>query len=382
MRILLATPIYPPEAGGPATYTKELAHKLSEEHDITIVAYADEPEHVRDTRLVVVSKKTFLPIRLALYFYILLREAKEADVIYVQNAVASGLPAVLVGKLRHIPVVLKFVGDEAWERATQAGRTRKSLDEFLATPEGGFKTFVFISIQRYVLTRATKIVPPSQFLRDIVVKHYGVDPKRVEVNYNAFQGSITTKEEERIPHQILSVGRLVSWKGVDGVIRATKILKNTFHDVRLVVAGDGPEQEKLQKLTRQLEIEKAVEFVGRVSQEEVQKLQAASSVQVLNSTYEGLPHVALEAFAANIPMVATDIPGTREAVIDKQSGLLVPLNDEVVLASTIERIFTQPELREELTEGGKKILKEKFSWGAHLATLLAVFGSVIENENA
>ena len=97
---------------------------------------------------------------------------------------------------------------------------------------------------------------------------------------------------------------------------------------------------------------------------------------MLNSTYEGLPHTALTSFAAGIPIVATNIPGTDEAVYDEKSGLLVPAGDDAALARAIERLFEDAPLRAQLIAGGKQILEEKFSWSTHLATLLSLCESV------
>ena len=133
MKIVLATPLYPPEIGGPATYTKELAERLRDAHDITIVAYASTSENITGVKLLTVSKRRPLGVRLPKFFWTLMRASRGADVIYVQNAVAAGLPAVIVGKLLRIPVVLKFVGDESWERAAQLRQTTKHLEEFLAS---------------------------------------------------------------------------------------------------------------------------------------------------------------------------------------------------------------------------------------------------------
>src|SRR3569623_1613172 len=213
MKIVLATPIYPPEIGGPATYTKELAMRFAKSEQVTIVAYADEAQVVEGAKLVLVAKSQGLLTRLVQFFFALVREAARADVIYVQNAVAAGLPAALAGRLQRKTVERKFMGDEAWERATQAGKTQKNLAEFLLQPEGGFKTSLFISIQKFVLTHVTAVVPPSEFLAEILEAYYGVPAAKVSVNYNAFEGSaLQIDEAARKPHQILTVARLVSWK--------------------------------------------------------------------------------------------------------------------------------------------------------------------------
>lgn len=374
MRIIIATPIFPPETGGPATYTRELAERLTQQnHEITVVAYADAPEAIAGVRVVAVSKERPTFSRLISYFFALNREAKKADIIYVQNAVASGLPAALVGMLSGKPVVLKFVGDEAWERATQAGLTAKPLNEFLARPAVSLRIGFFIDIQKFVLNRVSKIVPPSDFLRTIITTYYGVDAQKVQVNYNAFDAGMPAPDIARKPHQVLTVARLVAWKGVDGIIRTTAILKKKFPDIHLVVAGEGPEEESLQTLARTLGLGEAVEFRGRMPRADVARLQAESAVQVLNSTYEGLPHIALESFATRTPLIATNIPGTTEAVIDGQTGLLVPPKDDQKLADAIERYFTDPELCNEVTAGGAAALENTFSWPRHIEKLLAIF---------
>jgi glycosyltransferase involved in cell wall biosynthesis len=307
----------------------------------------------------------------------LFRASRGADVIYVQNAMAAGLPAVIVGKMRRIPVVLKFVGDEAWERASQEGRTKKRLEEFLAKPEGGLGTTVRMMIQGFVLRHVDIVTTPSAYLRDAIVRTYGIKNERAVVNYNAAViDAEAVFSATPVPHQIVTTARLVEWKGLDGIIRAVAILKKEFPDVKAVIAGDGPEEERLKKLASELGIVDRIVFTGRVSRAETWHLRKSSEVYVLNSTYEGLPHTALTSFAAQIPMVATNIPGTNEAVYDGVSGLLVPPGDDPALAEAIARLFRDHALRQKLVAGADKILAEKFSWETHLATLLEFFESV------
>jgi glycosyltransferase involved in cell wall biosynthesis len=345
------------------------------EHHISIVAYTDRAEPVPGTHLISISKKQMLPVRLFKFYRDLLREARQADVIYVQNAVAAGLPAVLAGRKLKKPVILKFVGDEAWERATQAGKTKKQLEDFYKSPEGGLKTKIFMAIQRYVLHRASLVTTPSAYLGELLITYYGVKRENFFVNYNAVDVP-TLEQKERTPHQIMTGVRLVTWKGVDGIIRALALVKKKFPDATLMVAGEGPELEHLKKVAVWEDIVASVHFLGRLSQEKIRELQSASALQVLNSRYEGMPHGALESFATRTPIVATNIPGTNEAVIDGQTGLLVPPGDDGALAHAIERVFTDAFLRERIVEGGAQILKEKFSWEAHLKKLGEMFKKI------
>ncbi len=378
MKIVVATPIYPPEIGGPATYTKELCERLHVSHQITVVAYTNTRESFPGTQLISVHKNSPLPRRLFKYFIALLKATRDADVLYVQNAMAAGLPAAFVSLIRRVPFVLKFVGDEAWERATQHRLTKKRLDEFHASPEGGLRIKLMMIIQGFVLRRAARVTTPSAYLLEALKKTYGVSESQSIVNYNAAEDTeVLPFEARRIKHQIATTARLVAWKGIDGLMRALKIVKKNFPDATLVIAGDGPELKHLETLRTELGLHDSVTFLGKISRLETWQLRKESEIYVLNSTYEGLPHTVLTSFAAEIPTIATDIPGTNEAVYHEKTGLLVKPGDTESLASAIERYFTDSVLKERMVTQGLTLLKEKFSWDAHLQTLNTIFTSVV-----
>ena len=179
------------------------------------------------------------------------------------------------------------------------------------------------------------------------------------------------------PHQLVATARLVEWKGIDGIIQAVALLRLPYPDVTLIVHGDGPTRASLEALTKEKGLSDCITFTGNVSRSETWHTRNCSSVYVLNSNYEGLPHTALTSFAANIPIVATNIPGTNEAVYHEQSGLLVPPKDPIALAKAIARLFDDTELQEKMVKGGQTILHEKFSWHSHLQVLQSIFQSVI-----
>jgi glycosyltransferase involved in cell wall biosynthesis len=371
MKIVLATPLYPPEIGGPATYTKELAERLVKGNEVIVVALASsDAVAAPGTKLIVVEKDRPLPVRLGRYFVALLRASRGADLIYAQNAVAAGFPAMLVGMLRHIPVVIKFVGDEAWERTRQAKLTDRQLEEFLARPD---KTTRYISllkkVQGWTLRNVSLVTTPSRYLRDTIVRAYHIPEESAVVNYNATDETTSGRTPAFTRHQIVATARLVEWKGIDGIIRAVGILKDRYPDIKLLIAGDGPSEDSLKKLTKELGLEDRITFLGKVGRDETRRIRSTSHVYVLNSTYEGLPHTVLTSFSAGIPTIATDIPGTNEAVIDGETGLLVPAGDDKALAAQISRLFEDDELCKKVVSGATEMIKERFSWEAHLAIL-------------
>ncbi len=378
MKILIATPIYPPEIGGPATYTKELCERLHDKHQITVVAFTDNQEAFPQTKLISVRKRSPMPIRLLRFFFRIITEGKNMNVIYVQNAMAAGLPVALASKIIGVPFVLKFVGDEAWERASQEKRTKKRLEEFLENPEGGLKTKLMMAIQGFVLRRASIVTTPSAYLSEVLIRVYKIDRKRAVVNYNAAEETETLPfETERIPHQIATTARLVAWKGVDGIIEAVALLKDEIPDLKFSIAGEGPEMENLKALAEKLKVSDRVNFLGRISRAETWQLRKNSELYVLNSTYEGLPHTVLTSFAAEIPTIATNIPGTNEAIYDEKTGLLVEAENPKQLADAIKKLLDNKPLQDKLVHEGSKLLKEKFSWEAHINNLNKILESVL-----
>ncbi len=378
MKIIIATPIYPPEIGGPATYIKELCELIHQEHDITVVAYTDTGEAFPGTRLVSVSKRLPLLLRLIKYTLVLWKISRDQDLIYAQSSMAAGFPAIIVSQLRNLPCVIKFVGDEVWERATQRRLTTKRLEEFLQNPEGDWKIKIMRKIQGFVLRRVNIVTTPSDYLGQEIIKAYKINPRQVVVNYNASKNpEIIPFEAKRVKHQIVTTARLVIWKGLDGIIKAVAILKKTIPDIKLIIAGDGPELKNLQKLAEDLGVSSQVIFLGNISRAETWQLRKNSEIYVLNSTYEGLPHTVLTSFASGIPTIATNISGTNEAIYHEKTGLLVEPGDSNGLAKAIARLFNNPELCQQLVENSAQLLKEKFSWETHIKNLNSIFQSVI-----
>jgi 1,4-alpha-glucan branching enzyme len=311
------------------------------------------------------------------FTYVLYRAARGADVIYAQNAVAAGLPAVIVGMLRRVPVVIKFAGDEAWERATQLRQTSRPLEAFLATPEGSHKIKNIRRLQGFILRRARRVVASSRYLAQVVERHYRVPPDQIIANYDpAEKKQQLPFDVQSCPYQIVVTARLVEWKGVAGVLRAVAILKRTYPDIKLVIAGDGPEEAPLKTLAAELDIDRHIVFLGRVSRAETWYLRAQSTVYVLNSTSEGPPHTLTRSLVAGIPVVATHIPGIDEIIRHEETGLLVSSGDHQALVSAITRLFTSQSLREQLVASGYELIQKQFSWDAHLHTLQEILESV------
>ena len=215
MRVLIATPLYPPDPGGPATYAKTLEEALpSAGIDVSLVAFGRVRRYPK-------------VVRHFLYLLLLLREGRDADLLYALDPVSVGVPAALAAWMLRKPFVLKVVGDYAWEQGRQRYGVTESLDRFVRAHNLPFEVRCFQWIEATVARCAARIVVPSEYLKRIVSHWNGVDHSRITVIYNAMQEEEPTEAPPSVrvlPHpRIMSIGRLVPWKQVDGVIDASRI---------------------------------------------------------------------------------------------------------------------------------------------------------------
>jgi len=163
--------------------------------------------------------------------------------------------------------------------------------------------------------------------------------------------------EGHSPFLWVAVGRLAPVKDYPTLLRAFATLRD---NPRLLIAGAGPEEMALRDLAANLGIEDRVEFTGY--RQDIQPLLVTADAFVLSSLWEGLPVSVLEAQAAGLPVVATDAAGTREAMLEGQSGLLVPVGDSGALSSALNQIMATPnETRCRMGDTGRQFIQERFS---------------------
>ncbi|MCY2959937.1 MAG: glycosyltransferase [Planctomycetota bacterium] len=157
---------------------------------------------------------------------------------------------------------------------------------------------------------------------------------------------------------LLSAAALVARKGLDVLIEALARLDQRGVRPRVWLAGEGEERADLQRRIEQHGLEARVRLLGR--REDIGDLLAGADVFVLPARREGLGVAALEAMSARRPVVASRIGGLAEAVVDGRTGLLVPPDDAVALASALERVVLDPVLRDRLGSAGPGRVSEGF----------------------
>jgi glycogen(starch) synthase len=164
------------------------------------------------------------------------------------------------------------------------------------------------------------------------------------------------------PRRLLYVGRLAHQKGVDLALVAFGSIAERFPDVALVIAGDGPLRSELEALAGSLGIRHRVEFLGWIPPDEIPMLMNSATVVVMPSREDPYPLVAIEAALMARPLVAARVGGLREAVVDGETGLLVPPDDPVALAGALAEVLDHREFARQLGEAGRTWALATYSW--------------------
>jgi len=212
-----------------------------------------------------------------------------------------------------------------------------------------------------------RFLAPSQFVRDKFVEH-GWDPAKFEVLPH-FQPvkPVERRTEENPP--LLYFGRLSLEKGMDDLLHAMQRLP----DLRLVIAGDGPERNHLEELRAKLELAN-VEFTGHMMGAELDRAIADSRFTVLPThAYETLGKTILESYAQARAVVASDMGSRRELVLDGKTGLLYPTGDVGELTSAIRFLSSRPELADEMGQAGRERVRLHYAAEEHYAALVDLY---------
>lgn len=362
MRAVIVSNLFPPDIGGPATYAPRIARELQARgHEVTVVGGAPPGHDARGDRAAFpfpvfrVSRGLPLPLRLVAAVLATLRAAWRADCIYVQGLAGPEMVAVLVGWLLRRAVVLKTVGDNAWEYAIRQGLTGDGIDAFQVA-DYPWPINAVRAVVRWFARRVTRLIVPSEYL-GVVVQGWGVRRESVRVVRNALTTHVATdaeraeartwveKELGRRGPFVVTVARLYPWKNLDVLIR---MISQFPPASTLVVVGDGPEMGRLENIVTREGLARRVVLAGGRSHDETQRFLRAADAFVLNTRYEGLSHVLLEAMAAGAPAAVSAVGGNPEVVRDGENGLLFAVDDREGIARALGRLVGDEVLADRL----------------------------------
>ena len=362
MRILILNSEYPPIGGGAGNASAHIAAQLEKMgYLITVVTsrFGKLP-HQEQNGGVTIQRIPSLrrrqdrssPLEQALFilsasvWILSLIPHFKPNAILAFFGVPSGAVAWLAKKIYNIPYIVSLRGgDVPGFRPYDFDVYHKLIAPFL----------------RVIWRNAGAVVANSNGLRTLA----NAFDSRIDIpiipNGIDLQSYKTLDRDWSFP-RLLSVGRLVHQKGLDLAMRALGGQKEFDWEWR--IAGDGPEQAALRSLAKELGIGDRVIFLGWQSREQLTECYRWANIFLFPSRHEGMPNAMLEAMASGLPVLASCIAGNEELVMDDKTGLLVPSEDIERLRTALNKLLSDPALRENMGGAARRHVEGNYSWEA------------------
>jgi len=360
MKILQIVPYCLPYHGGQERYVYNLSKYLVRRgHDVEIITSnypytleCETSEGIRITRYRCLARPLRNPLTPA--FMNLKRESRECDIVHTHNEHSTAaMAATFLRSSRCAPLILTCHGQLIFG------------DHFSDTVEKIYSK----TIGRGIFSRVDRIAVNSADDRDYVlsinagvsdkidVLHNAIDPEF----FDAIRGANGIFDLSGRTN-LLYVGRLIRRKGLEWLIRAMAILRQSDRDVRCILVGDGEDRGYFERLIREQGVEGSIVLAGAVSLDELVYLYRHVDLFVLPSLSEVCPTVVLEAMYFGLPVVTTDIPGVRDHFAG--CALLVPPKDEASLARAILQVVDDKDMAVRLARAGQDLVTGKYVWSS------------------
>ena len=382
MKALLLTREYPPHVyGGAGVVVDQLAHALRRRMAVEVRCFGErEPatdgiavrgytpwERLRggpDGPRFAPALET-LSIGLAMA-----RDPVDADVAHAHTWYAD-MGGLWIRTLHRIPLVV----------------TLHSLEPLRPWKADQLGTGYLLSswIEKAAVEAADRVIAVSTRMREDILAHFGVEPRRVVVVHNGIDPDRFRHTEARDaldrlgvrPPYALFVGRVTDQKGIFHLLEAARALPPGVQLVLCASAPDTPEIEA--RLRRAVPDHPNVLWIdAMVPVDTVVQLYSHAAVFVCPSVYEPFGLINLEAMACETPVVASAVGGILEVVEDGVTGLLVPPARPDELAAALRRVLENPELGRRLGRAGRRRVEERFSWASVAERTERVYGEAIE----
>ncbi len=227
----------------------------------------------------------------------------------------------------------------------------------------------FVSCISWFARSQAQLLSSAEAADKLHIIHCGVDPSRY------VDRSIEASSSNGSALRLAFVARLDHVKGVGELLEALAALADDLPELRLDLAGDGPGRVGYEKLAARLGIADRVTFHGYINQTGVAELLATADAYVLPSYAEGVPVGLMEAQASGLPVIATQVGGVSELVIDDVTGFVCRPGDRIQLAERIMQLASDPELRRRMGAAGRSLVMTEFDSASEGRRLAALFNA-------
>jgi glycosyltransferase involved in cell wall biosynthesis len=205
------------------------------------------------------------------------------------------------------------------------------------------------------------------------LKNYYISNGTTLLKYSPLQISDLT-------NTLVYVGRLEKYKGVDELLKAIPVILEKFPNTHLFIAGDGSDKSRLELIVSKFNLEKHVTFLGHIARPAIEDLYKRASVVVVPSVYpEAFGKVGIEAMSVGRPVVASNVGGISDWLIDGKTGFLVPPKDPVAISKAVIKIFSNPELFFQMMKQARK-KAEEFDLNKHVDRMEKIYIDLVKSK--
>ncbi len=317
--------------GGQSIQAKRLIDSFKDDEEIELSLIPNNPtlkvlgflQKIKVVRTIVTSIK---------FWWILITQLLRFDVVQVFSSgttsyVISTLPPLFVSKFYGKKVILNYHTGEAEEHLKKGG------------------WFVKSTMQEF-----DEIVVPSQFLVDVFAK-FGLEAQAI---FNFVDSkNFTFRERKPLKPKFLSNRTFEKHYNVECTLKAFHKIQKEFPAAELIVAGFGSLEEDLKTMAQELSLEN-VNFIGRISQDEMPKTYDAADIYLNSSIIDNMPLSIIEAFSCGLPVVSSNAGGIRYLITDGETGLLSPTNNCEALAENAIKLLKNDELGQKIIENARR----------------------------
>jgi glycosyltransferase involved in cell wall biosynthesis len=328
-----------PEAGGAEVHLREIFRRVAAAgHEVTVLAHrfrGSAPEaRVEGMRVLRTGGKFDFNFRAGPHVRRLLRTERFDVVVEDLNKLPFFLP--WIADVPCCAILHHFFGSSIW----------KETNPLFAG---------YVAFGEWIVRRTYRGVPFCAVSESTAedLERGGVPRGRIRIIHNAVDHEACVPDPRVLPEpgRVVYLGRVKRYKGVDLLIRALRRLRASVSGAHLVVVGQGDDLQRLRRIAKESGLADAVTFTGFVdTATKVEHLRRAQVV-VTPSPKEGWGVTTIEANACGTPVIASDVPGLRDAVRHDETGLLFPYGDGAALTAAMERVLTDGLLRERLSRG-------------------------------
>ena len=362
MDILITVGIFPPDIGGPASFVPKIAkYLINKGHNVKIICLSDK-EHLTykdDINVIRINRSSPIIFRWLKTIVKIYSNSKKSDLIFVNGL---GTETTIANLFIRKKVIRKIVGDPVWERVYNKNLIDESFDDFQENNHG-----LSISLQKMIrnwsINKSNLIITPSQHLKNFIDK-IGFDKNIFVINngVNIEQHNKVVLQNNII--QLLVVSRLVSQKNIDSIIKAVKVMEN--ENIILNIVGDGSEINNLKLLVKKYELEKKINFIGKVENTKLNEYLKNADIFIQASNYEGLPHSILEAMNFEIPILSTDVGGCSVLLNKGERGYIIPMPvSEVEISEGIRTIINDKNEAKSKAKLAKNYLNQEHNFNTN-----------------